>query len=81
MGKINDEDLREVMDEEKSRGRRRPADPEARKRRKALLRDLRRLLKYGDEKDFVEAIRALGLKEGSPEFQNALAVWREYRES
>ena len=73
-----DRDLEDVMIEEKSRGRR-PVDMKTRRQRQKLLRDLRRLLESGDERAFMEAIRSAGLKDGSPEFLNALRVWREFR--
>jgi hypothetical protein len=54
-------------------------DATARKEQRELLNDLRLLLETGDERKFLEAIRALGLKDGSPEFEKAWRVWREYR--
>jgi hypothetical protein len=74
-----EEDLDDVMKEERSRGRR-PIDMKARRERQRLLRDLRRLLKTGDERAFMEAMRGAGLKDGSPEFLEAWRVWREYRQ-
>ena len=74
-----DEDLRDVMRQEKQRGRKRILDLEARKQQEQLLRDFKKLLQEGTEQDFVSAIRALGLKEPSDAFQNALAVWRSLR--
>ena len=75
-----DDDIRDVMKEEKHRGRKHVLDLEAQKERQALLRDFGRLLKEGTEQEFLEAIRALGLKEGSDDFQNALRVWRSLRQ-
>ena len=71
-------DLEDVMREEKSRGRR-PIDTAARRERAALRRSFHELLEVGDERDFIKAIKALGLREGSPRFLDALRVWREYR--
>lgn len=76
-----DEDIRDVIRKEKHRGRKHALDLEAQKERQALLRDFEKLLEDGTEQDFLEAIGALGLKEGSDDFQNALAVWRSLRRS
>ena len=73
------DDLKDVYAEEKGRGSRRRVDATARKEQRELLNDLRLLLESGDERKFLEAIRALGLKDGSPEFEKAWRVWREYR--
>ncbi len=64
--------------EERSRGRR-PIDMKTRRERQKLREDLRRLLETGDERGFMEAIRRVGLKDGSPEFLEAWRVWREFR--
>ena len=74
-----DDDLRDVMRQEKQRGRKRLLDLEARRQHEQLLRDFKKLLEEVTEQDFVAAIRALGLKEKSEEFQSALAVWRSLR--
>ncbi len=74
--KEEERDLDDVIREEKSRGRR-PVDMKARRERQKLLRDLRRLIATGDERGFLQAIRSVGLKDGSPEFLEAWRVWRE----
>lgn len=66
------------MKEEKQRGRR-PIDFEAGKRRAQTLRDMRKLLESASEEEFVAAIQAAGLSAGSPEFLEALRIWRGYR--
>ena len=71
--------LEEVMKQERQRGRRRPIDFEAGKRRAETLRSMRKLLESGTEEEFVAAIRAAGLHHGSPEFLEALRIWRGYR--
>jgi hypothetical protein len=76
---LTDEDLRDVMRQEKQRGRKRLLDLDAKKQHEQLLRDFKKLLEDGTEEDFLAAIRALGLKESSEEFQSALAVWRSFR--
>ena len=34
----------------------------------ALLRDLRRILKYGDEREFMDVLRKRGIKDENPRF-------------
>lgn len=76
--KEKDSDLDDVMIEEQSRGRR-PVDMKTRRERQRLRGELRRLLEAGDERGFMEAMRSVGLEDGSPEFLEALRVWREFR--
>lgn len=76
MGDKDRADLNDVIREERSRGRR-PISAEAQRRRRQLLQDFADMLKHGTEEDFLEAIRALGLKDGSPQFQEALETWRQ----
>jgi hypothetical protein len=71
-------DRHEVMKQEKRRGRR-PIDFETGKKRSQILRDMRKLLENATEEEFVEAIRVAGLHDGSPEFVEALRIWRGYR--
>ncbi|HEV8384618.1 MAG TPA: hypothetical protein VGQ11_07080 [Candidatus Acidoferrales bacterium] len=70
-----DDDIREVMKAEQSRGRR-PIDIDARRERDELRKILRELLKAGDEQGFMQAMRAYGWSDDSPEFQRALKIWR-----
>jgi hypothetical protein len=69
-------DIRDVMKEERSRGRR-PIDIEARREREELLRILRELLRERDREGFLQAMRAYGWSDDSPEFQRALKIWHE----
>ncbi len=71
-------DIDDVILEETRRGRR-PVDQAALRKRRELLRDLRWLLDFGEETEFLKAIRALGLQDGSPEFLNAVQLWRRHR--
>lgn len=72
-----DNDIQDVIKEEKGRGRRR-FDSAARERRRRLLQAYRDLIREGDE----EAVRAyvvkhLGFPEGSEQYEAVLAAWRE----
>jgi len=77
---IDDEDLRDVIAEETQSRRRRTGDAETRRQNRRLLAAFRKALEECDEGLFLQAIRKdLGLKDGSPEFLNALRVWRAFR--
>jgi len=71
-------DLEEVIREETGRGRRR-IDFEARRERAQLLQDFRKLLSLATEEEFLNAMRAAGLRDGSSELSEALRIWRGYR--
>jgi hypothetical protein len=76
--KTEGDDLHQVMREERRRGRR-PVDEEAIKERKRLLKAFLDLLQSGDEPGFLRAIRALGLQDGSEEFERAHQIWKMLR--
>jgi hypothetical protein len=76
-GKGKRQDLQDVIRSETRRGKR-PVDIEERRHRTELQRQFRFLLESGTRDDFVKAIRALGLKDGSLQFEQALAFWNEY---
>ncbi len=75
-----DQDLRDIIAEDRTRGRKRP-------QKAVSLREQRKLRRLFDmirdancqERDFLEAIRDLGPKDGSPEFLYYVRLWREYR--
>ncbi len=71
-----DDDIREVMRGEIRRGRR-PTDSVGQERKRRELQVIREMLSEYDEQRFRQAIVALGLAEGSPEYDAALAAWRE----
>lgn len=74
MGERDPADVRDVIREERSRGRR-PISTEARRRAKRLL--VRELLAEEDEATFLESIRALGLQQGSTRWRNARNAWHD----
>ena len=69
------QDVRNVIREETSRGRR-SVDTDAIGATQEKLAKCRELLEFGNEGDLRDAIRALGLKDGSPEFEEAVRIWR-----
>lgn len=74
-----EDDIREVMAEEKSRGSRQPSSPEAKRERAKRIRAVKKLLEQGTEEDVKAAIRAAGIAVGSPEALKILRIWRENR--
>ena len=76
-----EDDIRDAMTEERSRGRRRPlADATTQRQIKRIRETLMRAAQEGDEALFLDIIRRdLGWKDGSPEFVKAWQIWRNFR--
>lgn len=72
-------DLDDVMTEEKSRGRR-PVSRDVQRARQLLRQGFLKLIREGDERKFLSALRGLGLRDESPEFQLAVQMWREFQQ-
>jgi hypothetical protein len=72
-------ELDDVIREETRRGRR-PVDIEERRRQEQIKRELRMYLRIATEEEFRDAMRALGLPDGSPQLDQALEIWRTFRE-
>jgi len=68
-------DINDVMKEEKSRGKRR-VDTKALQLTQERLKLLREALNSETEREFVEAIRALGLADDPEKLREALKIWR-----
>jgi hypothetical protein len=75
-----DEDIQEVMAEEKSRGSRQPTSLAARRERTKRIREMRQLLQHGTEQDVRAAIQAAGIPAESDDALRILEIWRENRE-
>ncbi|MGH9743180.1 MAG: hypothetical protein ACRD51_12625 [Candidatus Acidiferrum sp.] len=76
----DDEELKDLIAEEKQRGRKRPINIAARQRRMKLLNGFRITLKSGDESAFVQLlIDEIGLLPGTKEYNEALRKWRALR--
>ena len=45
----------------------------------ALLRDLRQILKYGDEQEFMQVLRKHGIKDEDPRFGEIVRLFRALR--
>ena len=82
MSKEKDEaaDLRDIMAEERSRGRKQPQKVISLLERRKLRRLFEMITdsRY-DERDYLEAIRDLGPQEGTPEFLYFVQLWHDYR--
>jgi hypothetical protein len=77
MAEEKDQEIQEVMEQEKRRGKaRRPLDTEQRKQRKQLEAELLRAMRDGDERAFAEALRKAGHDETSPVFAQAWKLFR-----
>jgi hypothetical protein len=72
-----DNALRDVMREEKSRGKRR-IDPEEQRKRQELLRGFRDALQARTEREFLDAIKLLGLGDDPQKREKALKIWRPF---
>jgi hypothetical protein len=70
-------DIRDVLEAEKARGRRQPRRSLDRRRMRRLAQLWPTLLESGDEGAFLQVLTELGYEEGTPEFDRALALWRE----
>ena len=73
-----EDDIREVIAEEASRGRRLPKDPVTRRQEKELLQKFRAALALSTEREFVEAIRELGFADDPEKLRKGLQIWRDY---
>jgi hypothetical protein len=45
----------------------------------ALLRDLRKILQYGDERKFMQVLRKRGIKDENPRFAELVKLFRDLR--
>jgi hypothetical protein len=81
MRKDDSKDLDDVMTEEERRGRRRrPIDLKSRRERNDKLAALRKYLRIATKEEFVKAMLAYGVREGSQQYLDALEAWHEYRD-
>jgi len=75
---MSEDEIREIMAEETSRGRWRPRTAASTRAKAERRRTVRELLAIRDRNEFVAAIIEYGLQPGSSEFEQALKAWREY---
>ncbi len=74
-----EQDIDDVIAEEKSRGsRRRAIDTAEPKKQLRLERDALRAIKSGDLHAYVRMLHEAGMKDGSPEYANALKIFHSF---
>ena len=75
--KPRDPTVKDTMKREESRGkRRRPIDPEERRKKSILAENALRAIQARDERAFSDALRRAGIRDGSPDWERA---WKFYR--
>lgn len=74
----NGEDLKDLLKEETSRGRKQPKKALSLERERAIRRIAQLLANPNcDRETFLETIREFGLTDESPEYRQLLALWRK----
>lgn len=75
-----EDDLKDAMGEDKSRGRRHPKDAETLRREREIQRTFTNALRMESEADFIEKLREIGIDvESEPEkMKQVLKIWRAY---
>ena len=74
----DDKAIRQVLREERSRGRTPPTPEEIYKARLKRLKDFRKALKEDNWELLKKQLSASGLVEGSEKWNEALAIWNQY---
>jgi len=71
---MSDDIFDQVIELERHPGRR-----HTRAELRALKANLRKLFKYGDEREFMQFLRGIGLKDESPQFAEIVGLFRALR--
>jgi hypothetical protein len=72
-----EQEIQDVMGQEKRRGKaRRPLDTEAKRKEEQLKAAFLKAIRAKDERAFAELLRTIGYADGSPEFVRA---WKMFR--
>jgi hypothetical protein len=74
----DDEEIRRLLKEEQSRGKRPPPTEEIYKARIKKLKDFRKALESGNWDLFRKMLNGYGLKEGTKEWNDAEKIWNQY---
>ena len=74
---VEDNDLDDLISEERTRGRRKGARKDATtiKERRRLRSELKALLDHNDKDGWAAAVRAFGYEEGTNEFRELMELW------
>lgn len=73
-----DDQIRRLIKEERSRGKRPPTPEEIYKARIKKLKDFRKVLESDNWDLFKKMLNAYGLKEGTKEWNEAVKIWTRY---
>ena len=73
-----DKELKDLIRQERARGKKH-VDPEAEEMERRFREGYLRLLEECDEQGFIDVLVGQGIERGSPRFEQALAVWRDYQ--
>jgi len=77
---VDNQEIEDVRKQEEQRGKKRPVNISALRRRMILQKKFKEALASNDEAAFIEAIvNDLGQLPGSPEYEKSLKIWREFR--
>jgi len=72
-------ELREAIQQDKTRGRGRYIDPELLREKRELIDDYLWILKNGTELQFRALLISAGWEADAPEFEEFVRIWRELR--
>lgn len=75
MSKDREDEIEDVVRAEQSGVKGKQIDRDAIRRRQECLNALRILVQKKDKRGFLDAIRAYGIKDGTPEFQKMVELW------
>ncbi len=70
----DEKQIRDVIEREKH-----PARRHTRSELRSLENDLRKIYEFGDEKELMQFLRGIGLKDESPRFAEVVNVFRSLR--
>ncbi len=75
MSKDREDEIDDVVRAEQGGVKGKHVDRDAIRRRRECLKALRVLIQKKDKRGFLDAIRAYGIKDGTPEFQKMIELW------
>jgi len=73
---FEDEEIRDAQEEEQRNPGQKSKPPKLDKR---LLAEVRRALRFGTEREFMQALRKIGISDESPKFAALVKLFRETR--
>jgi len=73
---FDDEEIREAQEEEQRNAGRKSKPPKIDRK---LLAEMRRALRFGTEREFMQVLRKIGIYDESPKFAALVKLFRETR--